>query len=115
MGVGKIILVWDLFDELLASSVRTHTVIELWSRYLNMHREVVAEEQRKVLDELLIPVVAGVIYGPQIGLERYYVRYTGHDSREHMDELIVILRLLDLQAADLRQALHGDIPELRLF
>ena len=85
--------------------------------YVEVHGEKVAEEQGQVLDELLVLGVAGRIRVLQVHLDRDDVGDGAQRLGEHLDQLLVVVGDLAgarrLQAADLGQALEGDVPELR--
>lgn len=72
----------------------------------------VAQEEGKILDKLLVPSIASGIDGSKVCAEWDNSGNRRHDIGKHLDQLVVILRLGNLQASNFRQTLHGDIPEL---
>ena len=83
---------------------------------VEMHAEEVAEEQGQVLDKLLVPRVAAGVGSLEVERDGDDVGNGGQDLGEHLDELLVVRVGLagasSLEAADLGQALKGDVPEL---
>lgn len=77
--------------------------------------EEITKKQGKVLSKLLIPRATGVIDCSQVRGKRNNLGNSGHDTREHFNQLFVVLKLVYLKPTNFCQTFHADVPELRLF
>lgn len=84
-----------------------------------MHGEEIAQEQRQVLHKLLVPRIALGIGRLEIHRQRDDGGNGREDLGEHLDKLLVVVahlaRARRLQAANLGQALQGNVAELGNF
>jgi hypothetical protein len=78
-----------------------------------MNTEEICEEQREVLDKLLVLRVAGIIGRLEVKGKGYNLGNRSQNFREHLNKLLVIRIILAcLQTTNLCQALQSNISEL---